>query len=53
MDRIEAIVATRRLAKWPREWQRMILELPAAEQLLLMELAALLDARPAGEGPGQ
>jgi len=24
----------------------MILELPAAEQLLLMELAALLDARP-------
>lgn len=46
MDRAETIVAVNRIKTWPREWQRMMLDLPASEATVVMELVALLDARP-------
>lgn len=49
MDRVESLLAAKRLSRWPGEWQQMILELPVKESLLIAELAALLDAQPSDE----
>lgn len=47
MDAAEKIIARKRISRWPREQQRELIELPAAEAQIVGLLVALLDARPA------
>lgn len=47
MTRRETDLALRRLQTWTPEQRDWLLRLPAAEQLALLRLVALLDARPA------
>lgn len=37
---------------WTREWRELVVNLPADEAKLIVELVALLDARPADEDEG-
>jgi hypothetical protein len=49
VDKAETIVAVNRLKSWPKEWHKLMLELPAQEAEVVGLLVALLDARP-GDG---
>jgi hypothetical protein len=46
MDKVEQIVARKRMSQWPRAWRDDVLRLPPSELELLGQLVALLDVRP-------
>jgi hypothetical protein len=49
LDRAETVVAAKRIARWPSDWQSFVIALPANERELVVALTALLDARPGDE----
>lgn len=50
LDRVETVIASKRIRKWPSEWQAFVLELPDEERRLVGLSVALLDARPFDDG---
>lgn len=49
MDAVENLIASKRVAKWPEEWQGFVCDLPSDEGEILRELAAFFDAEPVDE----
>lgn len=49
MDRVETIIAGKRMERWPESWKADVVRLTEHEREVLKTLVALVDARPCDE----